>query len=311
MKQLLLLTLFTLSTLFALETNPSDYIIIGVDTSTQKLTPKDIEKALIDAGIDIADNRDMNTPFLKQFNHSDFKVYNLLTYLHKDISTQLIKGHSLSGLFYPASMSIYQKKGDPILWVSFLTASTQSRISGFSKENKEFKKLEEITKRSIVKLFKKPLYNRVTPSKAKDFPAISMHKSTLEVDDDVEEIKCEVEILLEDAIAPLGFVMANFSDVNYVLTKEESIESTFDFYSSYSICKLKVIYNVAKNHPEAGAYAPCTLIMYKEKKSSDIIIAHPSVENWIHSSNITEKASIDVLHQAQKEMKDVMQASLE
>jgi hypothetical protein len=52
-----------------------------------------------------------------------------------------------------------------------------------------------------------------------------------------------------------GFTLSNFTDYQFVLT-DKGGTSPFDFYDTYSICKLKVIYTVAKTHPEAAAFSP-------------------------------------------------------
>ncbi|MDQ7067828.1 MAG: hypothetical protein Q9M40_07545 [Sulfurimonas sp.] len=79
--------------------------------------------------------------------------------------------------------------------------------------------------------------------------------------EDWEEMKEEFEMNLEAGFEPFGFVMPSFLDLNEELTKEGTVESPYDFYDTYSICKLKVIYTVAKSRPEASAFAPCTTMV--------------------------------------------------
>ena len=50
-----------------------------------------------------------------------------------------------------------------------------------------------------------------------------------------------------------------------LISKDETQDSPFDFYSIYSICKLQVLYYVVLEYPEAGEYAPCIQIIYKKK----------------------------------------------
>ena len=51
------------------------------------------------------------------------------------------------------------------------------------------------------------------------------------------------------------------------------------FYNIYSLCKLKVIYNVAIDYPEAGAFAPCSMAIYQKKGSDKMVIVFPNVHN--------------------------------
>ena len=92
--------------------------------------------------------------------------------------------------------------------------------------------------------------------------------------------------------------------------KEAGYEK-YDFFDAYSICKLPVIFQVSKNHPEAGALAPCTLYMYKEKGSTDVQMAYPSVYNWISSLAIEDKESIDVLMGAEETMINTVNETIE
>ena len=73
----------------------------------------------------------------------------------------------------------------------------------------------------------------------------------------------------------VGFVIAGFNRLGEEF--KEAGYDKYDFFDAYSICKLPVIFGVAKTHPEAGAYAPCTFYMYKEKGSNMIHMAYPSV----------------------------------
>jgi uncharacterized protein (DUF302 family) len=124
---------------------------------------------------------------------------------------------------------------------------------------------------------------------------------------DPEEWKDEKESLqmeFEGTLAPNGFVMAGFNDLNHDF--KESKYEAYDFYDVYSICKLPVIYTVAKVHPEAGAYAPCSLYMYNKIDTNTIEMGFPSVYNWISSLAIEDKESIDILMSAQTKMEAIL-----
>jgi uncharacterized protein (DUF302 family) len=119
-----------------------------------------------------------------------------------------------------------------------------------------------------------------------------------------EDEKEEFQMELEGLLSPSGFVMAGFNNLNYNFV--ESKYEDYDFYDVYSICKLPVIYTVAKVHPEAGAYAPCSLYMYKKKGDVKMHLAFPSVHNWISSMAINDKKSLDVLLEAQESMHKIL-----
>jgi uncharacterized protein (DUF302 family) len=92
---------------------------------------------------------------------------------------------------------------------------------------------------------------------------------------------------------------------------ENGEESPFSFYDTYSICKLKVIYTVAKTHPEAAAFAPCTLMVYKKKDAAEIVMGFPGVYNWMSSARVDDAEAKSVLLQAQKDFEGVLQSTVE
>ena len=134
-------------------------------------------------------------------------------------------------------------------------------------------------------------------------PLVTVYKSELD-EDDIASAKEDFQMEFEGTLATNGFVMAGFNALNADF-KEKNFNE-YDFYDVYSICKLPVIYTVAKMYPEAGAYAPCSLIMYKKKNEKEMNVAFPSVYNWISSMDIKDKASLDVLLEAQKSMNTIL-----
>jgi len=136
--------------------------------------------------------------------------------------------------------------------------------------------------------------------------------SSYEMEMDAEEWEDEKEgfqMEFEGTLSTNGFVMAGFNDLNHDF--DESKYEAYDFYDVYSICKLPVIYTVAKVRPEAGAYAPCSLYMYKKKGEKNMHLAFPSVYNWISSMAIEDKASLDVLNEAQTSMHKILTGLIE
>lgn len=101
-----------------------DIQIISVDNKDGKITPQTIEEEFKKAGFYISDNRDMNIPFMKQFQNTDFKIYNLFTTHHIKSVQNLAKQYPRIGLFTPMSMSIYTKKGK----INFMFLHSQSRL---------------------------------------------------------------------------------------------------------------------------------------------------------------------------------------
>jgi len=287
----------------------NDVRVFSVENSDGKITAKTIESSFKKAGFYISDNRDMNTPFKKQFGETDFKIYNLFTLYNIEQVQELSKKYSNFGLFAPMSMSIYTKKGENTINVSSLTAATMAKIMGIPADNKQLIAIENLVTKALKDAMPKGVFKSFKYKVSKtDKKLVSSY--TMEMDpEEWEDEKDEVQMTFEGELKPNGFVQAGFTDVNYDF--KENKYNKFDFYDVYSICKLPVIYNVAKTRPEAGAFAPCSLYMYKESGKNIMHMAYPNVYNWISSLSIDDKKAIDALEDAQKRMVDILTASTE
>ncbi len=299
MKILLITILAGFISLFA-----GDLHLFSVPNSDGKLNASVVEKALESNGFVISANSEMNGPFMKQFGQSDFAQFNLLTAYHKVHAESLVKAHPDAGIFVPMGFGIYQRNGDKNLHVSILTAKSMEKIAGF--KAKEFALIE---KEAIATLKKALPGVKMTQSET-SLPAEGKLLSRYvkaSSKDTWKSDKEETEMMIEDGLKPAGFVMSNFTDYNFALGEK----TTFDFYDTYSICKLKVIYTVAKTRPEAAAFAPCTLMVYKKKDADEIVMGFPGVYNWMSSARVSDPEGKAALMQAQNDFEAVLKSTVE
>lgn len=286
-----------------------DIQVFTADNSDGKITPKTIEEAFKKVGFFIAENRDMNLPFKIQFKETTFDVYNLFTFYSKPDTLTLVKEYPEIGLFAPLSMSIYTKKGEKTISVSTLTTDTLATILEIPKDDKTLLKIGEMVKEALRTAMPNGKFETLT-YEPKGMEGERVTRLEMEVDpDEWEDAKDEFQMLFEGELAPNGFVMAGFSDLNYDF--EEQNYEAFNFYDVYSICKLPVIYTVAKTRPEAGAFAPCSLYLYMKKGEDKMHVAYPSVYNWISAMAIDDKASLEALDDAQKRMEKILSGLME
>jgi uncharacterized protein (DUF302 family) len=288
-----------------------DLLIFSTPNSDKTALPARIEKQLEADGFVISANSEMTGPFKLQFQQSDFEIFHLLTVFHEELSEKLVKKIPNAGVFVPMGVGIYQANGEKELHVSILTAKAQSKILGL-KEVEPI--LAEIEKKMIASLKTAMPDAHVFIDSDNPLPAegslVSMYEA--EVDpDEWEDTRDELMMVIEDGFKPMGFVMSNFTEYNYLLTKEETVESPFDFYNTYSICKLKVIYNVAKTRPQAAAFAPCTMMLYKEKGSDKVVMGFPSVYNWMSSAHVLDENAKKELMKAQKDFENILKSATE
>ena len=279
-----------------------DLIVYKVDNTDGKVTTKTIGESLSKSGYSVEKNRDMNGPFKIQFKETTFDIYNLLTAYHKTKAPELVGKYPRAGIFTPFSVAIYKKKGDKFLYVSFLSAKAMSKIVGAGEA--EFKALEEENVKAFLAAMpgaqKVDLGYEVVSSDKKLFTEF-----TFEVEDDeAAEGKEDLEMEFEAGLKPIGFINASFKEFGEDLEKAKNQD--FAFYDAYSLCKLKVIYNVAITHPEAGAFAPCTLVMYHKKGEGKTTIVFPNVYNWISTLALKDKKLIGLLEDAQKSVVEMI-----
>jgi len=270
-----------------------------------KITPQSIEEAFVKTGFVIAANNNMNVPFKRDFNNTHMDVYNLMVVFRKDTALALAEKYPEIGLFTPLSMSIYTPKGGKTISVATLKPEVMADMMGVPRDNPEMIKLGQKVEEALKAAMPKGKFIELPyASKKADKPTIT--RITLQQQgDDWEEAKDDFETAFEEKLAPNGFVMAGFTDLNYDFDEQD--KDWYLFYDVYSICKIPVIYVVSKLHPEAGALAPCSAYKYQKKDDKTIHMAFPNVYKWIASLNIEDKESIDVLIDAQKRFEKILE----
>lgn len=284
-----------------------DLRIFSVQNADGKMNATVVEKALEANGFVISSNTDMNGPFLKQFGKSDFTQFNLLTVFHKNLTDSLVRAHTDAGIFIPMGFGIYQRNNDKTFYVSVLTADAMKKIAGF--DAPEFALIEKEVLAALKKALPGAKMVMSEPALPAKGPLLTRYVKPTDAAS-WESDKGGTEMMIEEGLKPSGFILSNFTDYN-LYVNEDVAPSPFDFYDTYSICKLKVINTVANTRPEAGTFAPCSLMVYKVKGSNEIVMGFPSVYNWISSAHITDPEGIAVLIQAQKDFEEVLKSAAE
>jgi len=288
-----------------------DIQVYTTDNSKGKITGDTVEKAFVDAGFIISGNRDMHIAFKSKFGQINNKMYHLF-YLHKkDLVSELIKVSPRAALFAPLSMSIYTKKGSNDISISFLSLDGMAKITGISAKNKYMIEYSKLVQDTISKALpnahlEKLAYKQL---KAKENLVASFVGEMDVEEDEIQEELEGLEMELKSSLETVGFIIAGFNKLGDDL--KENGYNKYDFFDAYSICKLSVIFEVSKKHPEAGALAPCTLYLYKEKGSNKVHIEFPSVSNWFSSLAIEDKVSVKELIDAEKLVVDVVNEVIE
>jgi len=282
-----------------------DVTILTSANADGKITPKSIEAAFKKAGFFINDNRNMLPPFIKNFKTVDYDVYNLFTIFRKSDVLTLAKKYPNIGLFSPMSMSIYTKKGTKSISVSSLSVAAMAKIMGIPADDADLLAYGKAVQDALHVALPNAKAEKVSYAMKKPTGDLTYTtKLTVPKGADWEEVKDDFQMEFEGSLTPNDFIMAGFNDLNYDF--EEAKYEGYNFYDVYSICNISVIYIVSQKHPEAGAYAPCSLYMYNKVDSNTIEMGFPSVYNWIASMDIEDKPSLDILMSAQTKMEKLL-----
>jgi len=280
-----------------------DLHLFDIENKKGSITPQKIEDVLKTNGFAVDVNSEMNLPFTKQFKKTTFKIFTLMAFHHKKLAEELVKQYPQAGVLTPMGIGIYQSLDEDTLHLSLLTSDAQAKILG--SDTKILKEIESALLASIKKSFPNAKHSISEDSLKESRDLVTKYE--LELDGaDWEDAKEETEMNLEAGFEPFGFVMPNYLDFNAEMTKGDTVESPYDFYVTYSICKLKVIYTVALSRPEASAFAPCTTMLYKKKDEDKIVMGFPAVYNWMSSAKVEDADSKAVLMKAQKDFESIL-----
>lgn len=280
-----------------------DLHIFDVDNKKGLITTEHIEKAFVQNGFGIGVNSNMINPFMIQFKETEYKIFTLLTVYHEKLSFELLKKHPEAGVFLPMGVGIYQNKKEDTLHVTVLTSKAQEKILGFNDEI--LKEIEEKVLNVLNNALEGAKHRLSEDSLQESRDLVTKYE--LELDgEDAQEARGDVIMGLETGLSLYGFIVPSKLDVSKHLDG-----SVYDFYQTYSICKLPVIYTVSLSRPEAAAFAPCTLAIYKKKDEDKIVLAFPAVYNWISSAKIEDKEAKDVLLKAQEQFEAILAETVE
>ncbi len=306
MKRLFILFAAVLVSISTLGAN-ADILLYKISNKDHKVTASTVADGLTAHGYTVAKNQDMNGPYQKQFSKTTFDSYNLMSVYDRDTSVAMIPKYAKSGIFTPFSVAVYQRKGESDLYIALLSAKAQAHI--IKEEDHLLVKLEKRNKTTIQKIF--PQAKEVTlgyQALKTDKPLFT--KYSFDVDDaDAMDAREELLMLMTEGMKPSGFVVANYIDFNKVL-KEEKKED-YLFYDAYSLCKLKIIYELSKTKPEAGAFAPCTMVIYHKKGSNKTEIVSLNIDNLTSTLALKDKALLKLLEKAQSDMQNIIEDSAE
>lgn len=294
------------------EEQKADVQVYTLANTDSKVTAQSISAAFNSTGLNVLSSNNMNKAFKARFGEVHYDTYHLGIFINKEITFKILKKYPQFGVLTPLTMSVWQDK-DGSINISTLSLRGMARVTGIPIDDVDLVAYADLVQKSLKKAlpegeYKNLPYGLVTP------PTTLATSFVLDIDmdgSDPEDYIEEFEDVFESELASVGFIFPNYLNLQEEIFDEAGYTDVYDFYHTYSFCKLNVIYTVSKIHPEAGAWAPCSLYLYKKKGEDKLHAGFLSVNNWINTIDIKDKPSIEVLEKAQQLLQDIITETAE
>ncbi|EDZ62162.1 hypothetical protein containing DUF302 [Sulfurimonas gotlandica GD1] len=274
--------------------------IFSVDNSKGAINAKSIEKAFNASGVKVDVNNDMNSIFSKRYGFVHHKAYNLAIFTNEKLVLKLMKKYPNIGFITPLSMSIYENAANKTINISTLSLHGMARITKIPVTNPDLIAYAASVDAALHKALPNgkyvPVSHNVKPS---DKPLTTEFTKEFELEEGTTytDAKTAFEEEFEGELGPVGFLIPK----SYNLQHDD-----YDFFDTYSIIRFNAIFPVSKNHPDAGAFAPFSLVIYKKKDEETAHIGFPSIDNWISDLDISDEESIKAVNETQGKIKKIL-----
>ena len=271
--------------------------VFSVENAKGTLNAKSIEKAFNESAVIVDVNNDMNSIFSKRYGKVHHKKYNLAIFTDTKIVSKLMTKYPSIGLITPLSMSIYED--DKTINIATLSLAGMARITNIPESDVDLIAYAKSVDVALHKALPKGAYLTVNHNTKMSTPLTTEFTTEFELEegDTYIDLKDGFKEELESELGPVGFLIPK----SYTFEHDD-----YDFFDTYSIIRFNAIYPVSKNHPDAGAYAPFSLVIYKKKDEKTVHIAFPSISNWISDLDITDKETVKVVKETHEKVKNIL-----
>jgi voltage-gated potassium channel Kch len=251
--------------------------------------------------------------FSKRYGKVHHKNYNLAIFRSDKSILKLIKKYPSIGLITPLSMSIYSDDAKKTINISTLSLAGMARITKIPATNPDLIEYASSVDAALHKALPNGKYivvNHNTKALDKDLVTEFTMEFELEKGTTYSDAKESFEDEFEGELSPVGFLIPKKYELQEDLLSKNSNDD-YDFFDTYSIIRFNAIFPVSKNHPDAGAYAPFSLSIYKKKDEDSMYISFPSIDNWINDLDISDESTIKAVRETQDKIKNILSGMTE
>jgi len=286
------------ASVFASETQ--NIQIFSVDNSKGVINAKSIEEAFNASGVVVDVNNDMNSIFSKRYGKVHHKNYNLAIFTNAKMVSKLMKKYPSIGLITPLSMSIYDDAAKNTINISTLSLAGMARITKIPATDPDLIEYAKAVDTALHAALPNGKYLSVNHNTKPSKPLTTEFTIEFELEDGdtYADAKDSFKEEFESELGPVGFLIPK----SYTLQHDD-----YDFFDTYSIIRFNAIYPVSKNHPDAGAYAPFSVVIYKKKGEDSAHIAFPSIDNWIIDLDISDEETVKAVRETHGMVKTILE----
>jgi uncharacterized protein (DUF302 family) len=256
-----------------------------------------------------AKNEHIENHYFNKYKEKNLDLINFYTIFNKESMRELLLKNPDFGAYAPFNLLAYKKlpnaKGGDTTWYGHLDSETMLNIIGEKDEatRTKFKSMVAKVDKLIVDHMKPTEINKFEfDSKLPDQPLLKMVKK-FEGVDDVEEFAEEFIMAHDSLFAAKEFIIAGFFDVKFEYGDMELEFEKYDAYWVSSLCHFQFS-NSVFNHdsPHAAVFAPCSVYFYIPKGKNELHVGYATVENWVNSTGIKDKAQIKYMQKIADEV---------
>ncbi len=257
-------------------------------------------------------NEHIELHYLNTFQEKNLDILNFYTITDKVTMRKLLIKNPDFGAYTPFNLLGYKKlagtEDSNDTWYGHLNVETMLNIIGEKDEatKQTFRdmvaKVDKLIQKEMKPTLKNTMeFNHHLPNQ----PLLKMVKKF----EGVEDIDAYVEdfVMKHDSMFTRHhFVIAGFLDLKF---EYADMELDFDEYDAYwvsSLCHFQFSNSVFNhNAPHAGVFAPCSIYFYIPKGSNELHVGYATVENWLTTTNIKDKAQLSYMKKVANEVLEV------
>ncbi|HFS85112.1 MAG TPA: hypothetical protein ENK72_00640 [Epsilonproteobacteria bacterium] len=262
----------------------------------------------------VANNENIQNFYFKQFNVKNLEYISFYTMINLEEIRELLLQNPDFGAFAPFNFLAYKTldtTNDNMTWYGHLNPDLMLDIIGCKHgESKEkFKKMVGSLDAHAAKALKADASKKVEFTKPLPKATLTKMVKKFERPEDIESFVEDFINKHNTAFTQHKFIIAGFIDIKFEYSDLELEFEKYDAYWVSSLCHFKFSNAVFNQniHPQAGAFAPCSIYFYIPQGSNELHMGYAGIENWVSTTGIEDEALFKFMREIDDEVVTVFE----